>query len=272
MFAKYKINLTTLSSATTATTINIPISLDYDFIGKSELIEEVFVKTEVEKAINPITDYEKGRFTPIDLNDVHLDKITYSLDIDGTNYGAIGFTNDDIRFEKESFKNTFLNLAFYDSPNSLTQNLISFFTLFSTIGSNDINPNGTIKPSNQIKLNFNVENPILNPRGNAEGFYLYNDKNVFNETSSIDLYMRASFKNAKTGRAENLMVVDTAQDIDKLVNELYTKFTLTKTPTGFYYKIDNKYKGNQPNNVNNLNNVTYQSNNLTVKLYKIKAT
>ena len=48
MFARYQINLTTLSATTTATTINIPISLESQEIGQSELIDKVFVDVQVE--------------------------------------------------------------------------------------------------------------------------------------------------------------------------------------------------------------------------------
>lgn len=65
MFAnKYEINITTISTASTATTINIPINLEYQIVDQSELIDRVFVTTEVAKSINPIFDYEKIRIIP----------------------------------------------------------------------------------------------------------------------------------------------------------------------------------------------------------------
>ena len=122
---KYQINISTLATGTTATTINIPINMSYQMVDQSELVDRVFVQTEVEKSINPILDYEKVRFLPLDLSDNHVDKITYSLNISGaTNYGAIGFVDDDVKFVKNNFKETFLNLAFYDTENPLTQRLI----------------------------------------------------------------------------------------------------------------------------------------------------
>ena len=81
--------------------------------------------------------------------------------------------------------------------------------------------------------------------------------------------MRASFKNAKSGKSINLMVKNTAQSIDKLVHELYTRYKLIRTATGYYYEIDNTYHGNGTSGVNN---VTYATHTATVKLYQIKAT
>jgi hypothetical protein len=82
--------------------------------------------------------------------------------------------------------------------------------------------------------------------------------------------MRASFKNAKTGKSVNLMVKNTAQPIDKLVHELYTRYKMTSTATGYYYEIDNTYHGNT--GISGPNNVIYNSNTCKVTLYEIKAT
>jgi len=110
---QYKINLATLLSGTTATTINIPVTMEYQLVDQAELVDRVFVKTETEKAINPIIDYEKIRFLPISSNQINIPRITYLVDLSGaTTYGAIGFTDEDIISQKESFKQTFLNLNF----------------------------------------------------------------------------------------------------------------------------------------------------------------
>lgn len=266
---RYQINLSTLASGTTATTINIPIIMDYQIVDQGELIERVFVTTEVEKAINPILDYEKVRFLPTDLNGSHVDKITYTLNLNGaTDYAAIGFTDDDIRFEKNNFKETFINLGFYDTDNPLTQRLISNLTLFSHITTNDLLPYNTTfgipgqpKPASQINLTFVVSNPILNTRGDAEGYYLYDYKDELKIGESKYLYMRSTFKNAKTGKSINLMVQSSAASIDNLIHMLYTRYILYRNHTGFYYKIDDSYTGN----------VFYSSNNVIINLYDIKA-
>jgi hypothetical protein len=48
MFVKYQINLSTVPSGTTATTINVPI-MDFHFVGQSEEIEEKFVAVKQKK-------------------------------------------------------------------------------------------------------------------------------------------------------------------------------------------------------------------------------
>jgi hypothetical protein len=278
---QYQINLSTLETGTTATTINIPFNIDFQLVDQSELIDRVFVDVEVEKSINPILDYEKVRFLPLDLSGADMDRLIYDVDLFGaTNYGDIGFTDDDIKYEKNSFKQTFLNLSFYDTDNPLTQKLITNITLFSEIKETDLLPIGTTsgipgqpKPASQIPLSFVVENPILFPRSVSEGYHLYDYKDELNIGDFKYLYMRASFKNAKTGSTTNLMVMNTATTIDNLVHLLYTRYKLIRNSTGYYYQIDDTYQG--LSGVTGMNNVSYTFgpvNEAKIKLYKIKAT
>ena len=273
----FKINIFNVDSGSTATTINIPINLEYQLVDQSEIVDRVFVDVETEKAINTTIDYEKARFIPIDYESNLIYKIDYLLDFDGaTTYGSIGFTIDDLVFRKEVFKQTFLNLDFYDSDNPLTQNLVNNITIFSEISKEDLSPTyGTIgipKPPDEIPLRFTLNSELLNPRGFTEGFYLYDYKDEIPLNGSKYLYMRASFKNAKSGTTTNMMVKNNALPIDELVHELYTRFELKRTDTGYYYVIDKTYQGNEINNRTN-NNVLYSTNPNTVSVFlnQIKA-
>lgn len=284
----FKVNLSTFSSGATATTITFPISMDFQTVDQAELIERVFVQTEVEDSINPIVDNDRVRYLPLNMQNINIDKIIYDIKLfnaAGTYvdfYGDVGFSDSDIKFRKNSFIETSLTLNFYDSDNPLTQKLVSYLTLYSNLNSNDflsINVTNGIpgqpKPAVQIPVNFIVENPILNPRGFAEGFHLYDYKDELKIGESKYLYMRASFKNAKTGKIVNLMVKNTAQPIDKLVHELYTRYKLLRTTTGYYYQIDDQYQGNLGplgNVITGVNNVSSTSNTALVKLYQIKST
>ena len=296
MFARYQINLTTISSGTTATTINIPISLESQEIGQSELIDKVFVDVQVENAINPISDYEKVRFLPLNSKNKPLITITYNLELSGltnfkaNDYKAIGFTDDDIKYEKSCFKESFIYMGFYDSPNPMTQRLISYNTIFSKLNDNDflgsesaqtatynrvIGIPGQPVPANEVNLQFIVKNPILKPKGFSEGYYLYDYRDELKIGEFKHLYMRASFKNAKTGRSVNLMTKNYALPVNSLVNELYTRYILTRDTTGYYYKIDDSYQGNLDKDgkvVSGQNNVDYSNNEIIVNLYQIQAT
>lgn len=281
MFAnKIKISVSSLIDAT-ATTINIPLTMEYQNIDQSELVNRVFVDVETKKAINPIIDYEKTRFTPLNNNGKILNKVIYNLDLNGaTTYGdaSVGFTDVDIKFKKEVFKQTFLNLEFYDTSNPLTQNLVSVVTLFSKLNDSDLNSSsasgllGQPKPANEIKLTFKLENELYYPRGYTEGFYLYDYKDEVKLNDSKYLYMKATFKNAKTGISTNLMVKNSAQPIDSLVNELYTRYKLVRNTNGFYYVVDEQYQGNAINS-GTTNNVTYNyvDDSVLINLFKTKA-
>ena len=76
----FKINIFNVDSGSTATTINIPINLEYQLVDQSEIVDRVFVDVETEKAINTTIDYEKARFIPIDYESNLIYKIDYLLD------------------------------------------------------------------------------------------------------------------------------------------------------------------------------------------------
>jgi len=279
---KFQINLSTIPSGSTATTITFPISTDYQIVDNGELIERVFVETEVEKSINPILDYDRVRFLPLDLSGNVIDKIIYNIKLfnNSGNYvdffGYVGFEDNDIKFGKNSFKQTFLSLSFFDTDNPLTQKLVTSMSLYTNLNpsdyialGNNANIPGIPKPAVEVPINFIVESPMLNPRGVAEGLNIYDYKDNLKIGESKYLYMRANFKNAKTGKSTNLMVKNTPLPIDLLVHELYTRYRLFRTSEGFYYEIDNTYQGN--NSIGS-NNVVYNTNTAVVNLYQIKAT
>lgn len=193
-------------------------------------------------------------------------------------YNDIGFSDSDIKFKTNAFKQSFLSLLFYDSDNALEQRLISYVDLFPNITGNDLNPlnatnglPGQPKPASEIPVSFVISNPLLKCSNSSEGFYLYDYKDTIPVGGFKYLYMRASFNNAKTGKITNLMVDDSPYTIDNLVNKLYTRYILIRNNTGFYYKIDDTYNLNTSGNHTGANNVTITNNNIIVNLYQIQA-
>lgn len=266
----FQINIDTIFTGVTASTINIPINMEFQIVDNAELINRVFVDIEVEKAINPILDYEKVRFLPKKINDVIIPDVIYNLSflsggiIDtNTKYSTIGFLDTDITNEKNNFKYSYVYLRFFDSDNPLVHNLISDVTIYSMLRDpEDYLPNGRPKPATQIPVRFTLNNPILKPRGFSEGYHLYNYKDEYiSGDLPKSLYMRASYNNAKTGKPVNLMTVGTPLPIDQLVNKLYTKYDLYRDNTGYYYQVDDSYS----------TNVTYNPTNITIDLFEIQA-
>jgi hypothetical protein len=152
----------------------------------------------------------------------------------------------------------------------MSQILVSYITLFSYLKPTDLHQKvvlletGTTKPANEISLNFDVENPVLNFNSLSEGYHLYDYKDELNIGETKYLYMRASFKNAKSGKSDNLMIQSEPDTIDKIIHKLYTRYKLTRTTTGYYYSIDDSYSSNVTYTTNN------NGNDITVNLYQLK--
>ena len=284
MFAnKYTLNLNNFNTGTTEQYITIPMSTQFQIVDNDELINRIFVDTEAQNAVNKILDYDRVRYMPLTPSNDLVSQITYDLSLFNsgntyvTNYGGIGFQYDDVKFRKSSFTSSFLRLSLYDSDDAMVQNLVGFITLFSKLRPIDLLDGlnssiaGLPKPINDIPINFTVENPIINKRGFAEGFHLYYYRDVLNIGQSKYLYMKASFNNAKTGKSNNLMVKNTAQPIELLINELYIRIIISRTTTGYYYKFDETYQGNNNLPSNTPNNITFIGTSVNVKLYQVAA-
>jgi hypothetical protein len=274
---RYQLNINNISSGETGNYFNIPFSMDFQIVDQTEIVDRVFVDVETEKAINPIVDYEKVRFSPIDVNDDKLNKITYNVILnEGSTYYAAGFSYDDIRFQRETLKQTFLNLNFYDSDNPLSQNLVTNITLYPQFNSSDLQQFsspatsvGQVLQPSQIPLSFVLD---VSPNGFntfVEGYFIYDYKDEIPLNGYKYLYARGFFNNAKTGKSTNLMVKSTPQPIDELVHELYTRYKLIRNENGFYYQIDDTYQGNSGNT--GTNNVIYSNDTATINLYQILA-
>ena len=279
---KYIIRIPSLSENTgaTGTTMAIPLTLDTQNVDQSDIIKTKFVDIEVENSINPIVDWEQGRFSPVKtftapLNNL-IDSITYSLNfLDSTKnfinatYGDAGFNDTDIKNRKNGFKKSFLRLNFYDSDNIGKQKLVAFLIIYPRVDDKFFSstnlpsksfftppgstPWGTINPVKQINLEFTVGDSLKDRRKDGEGFFFYYYKDEVSSTTPKELFMRASFSNAKTGKVMRLMSTNSKVYIDKLntstngttnKNNLHTKYILSKDNTGYYYKIDTSYSSN----------------------------
>lgn len=275
---KYQIRL---DDFTSNDKIKIPLSLDFTSVDQAEVVNRDFISVETEKAINPIVDYEKVRFSPTLTNGKLIKDITYSLNFlndsgsypSSSYYSDIGFLDDDIKFRKNKFKNSFLRLSFYDSDIPTSQNLVSMITIFSRITVNDIIPltdssgnpqngGGLPKNANQILVRYKLDNPITTPQGFAEGFYLYHFKSDVEIGEDHELYMRAEFNNAATGKVTRLITTNELLDIKSVIKKLHVKYLLSRDATGFFYTIDPTY--------NNAANITESGTGVKVNLYEIR--
>ena len=254
---KYKIALPTISGATN-TYFEIPIEMDFQMVDQTDIINRDFVAVEREKSINPIVDYGKTSFLPIDSTNTILNTLKYTLNIFDDNkvyqntYGSIGFDRDDLFFSKKGLTESRLVLNFYDSDNPNNNNLLFTNTLYP----NNLPYDGDI---NNINIEFTPQNPITKPQGNAEGFKIYWYKNDVSLTQTTDLYVTATFINSKSGVSKRLMVVNTPLDVTQIIDNIFFKVTLSRDNEGFYFIYDNNYS----------NNVTFNNDEVITELWDI---
>jgi len=262
------------------TTLMVPLTLDVQNVDQNDIIKTKFIDVEVNNSINPIVDWEQGRFSPVKtfispLGNL-IDSITYSLyfldsnkDFVSSTYANVGFEDIDIKNRKNGFTKSFLRLNFYDSDFVGKQKLIAFLIIYPRIddkffASTNLptksfftppgsTPWGTMNPVNQINLEFTVGDSLKDKSKDGEGFFLYYYKDEVSLTKTKELFMRASFNNAKTGKVTRLMSTNKKVAVDELntstngtakKNNIHTKYVLTKSNTGYYYKVDIDYSSN----------------------------
>jgi len=267
---KYKIRTANLSGSTHFN-FEVPFNQVPSLLGQTDIINEKFVKIQVEESINPILDYEKVRFAPIisDTNKIkgysECDFINYKLmtlsdnAYINTTWADIGFGYNDILFKKNSYTKSFLRLDFYDSDIGTKQQLLFFKTIFASN-----NTNGT---PNFLPLEFKVGNSIKDRNRDGEGFFLYYFKEDVVPTIPTKIYMRATLQNSKNGKSTTFMSSSNPMiSIDELAKTesgmLYTRYLLKRNDYGYYYEIDETYS-------NNISSVLGYENNYTVNLYQI---
>lgn len=247
-------------------------------IQQEYLLNEYFVESEKKKAINKIIDIEKDVYYPsiyfyknnkyTFLDDVYTIKfnlhfrehrgnnwladnnsywngvenkkinkdITQDASSDLLNF--LGFTNEDIHFQKNRLKKSFLRLSFYDSMNPANQNLLGYSTVFyntgelfakyvkyreddsykqiipsDTYGEYKVNEDKTgikvdrehnFEEKYRLSSQFVIKGKNLS-RNSSEGFYLYLWKD--NETViPQDIYMKVEFNHAGYGRTIPFMI------------------------------------------------------------------
>jgi len=278
--------------------LKIPINLDFNSVDQAEVVNRDFISHEVEKSINPILDYEKTRFSPTLMNGDLTNKVKINLNfLNGSGgyatpsyYSDIGFDDNDIRFQKNRFKNSFLKLSFFDSDKPTNQNLISIMTIYSKLYKTDlkqlVDTNGNIQVggglplnANQISVRLELENPIVKPDGFAEGFYVYHYKTNLDNTGKTleqntksliptnekreSLYMRAEFNNAANGKITKFITTSGLLNINDLIKKLHVKYLLKRNATGYYYSLSTNY--------NNADNIIETGAGVTLNLYEIRA-
>ena len=206
--------------------INIPLNIDFDNVGRDDLIDE-FEEEVIEKVINPVEDFETTRFSNkiwLNLNGEQKTSLTEefyffdrlyniastSVNINNwvadynyvnnavfANFSGITFNDKELYYNANSFNNSFFKLDFYDTPNSETQRLLLTIVIPTQQGRLRIADVGTLLVPQIVE----VRRPIfdLDFVGDKEGYFIY----WLKETGYINVsefYMSAKFFNAKIGQ------------------------------------------------------------------------
>jgi hypothetical protein len=219
------------------TFINIPINLTFDNEGREDGIQ-TYQKDVVERAINPISDFEVTRFanalwkagkTEINYEFYFFD---YQIPIDQTtnnnnwiiDYEAASFTDNEIYYFANSFKGSFFKLDFYDSATTENQQVRFSIILPTQQGLKE--PGLIGPPVNQTPVEVKKPKFKLDYVGaDKEGFFIYwlKDQSYLDTTK---FYVSAKFFNAKKGQFVRMM--------NRPQGVLGDKFNFNKT-NYFYY-------------------------------------
>ncbi len=136
--------------------------------------------------------------------------------------GCLGFDDDDVLYQKNNLKKSFLRISIYDSPYRQTQKLLYYSTLFfdtnklyekyTNLVNNykttdtdrvyqyqGLNLKDSLKDTDKLTATFTCTSKNDNT-ASSDGFYLYLFKNVVDRNKTTRLYMKIEFNNAKYGK------------------------------------------------------------------------
>lgn len=208
----------------TGTTIDIPLKTNFFPVDNAELIEDKFVKDEIEKSITPIVDYKKVIFKPEDEFGNLIDKFKINLNFytpasinlgspqhrgSGAEPGVyedINFIFDDVFCRTNRFINSFIRFSLYDTPNSGQNELLTFSDIYTQVGEEQENQFGFTLPIDECPITFILGDPVRQPEEVHEGFHIYWFKDLVDNAPNqeYEVYGVVQFNNASNGRVYEL--------------------------------------------------------------------
>jgi hypothetical protein len=209
---KYKLNITNISGENNF--IKIPIGQDFSPMDNSEIAENQFLNDAIDEAINPIDDYEKVKFFPfngiteiiIKLHNFGSTPLYYGDTIPTSTFN-LGYSNDDVKFIRNRFKNSFIKLNFYDSPNPTDKRLMFQQIIYNQLNQDQRDGNSNLLPVATMPITYRIVDPISIRKGLSENYYLYWLKNPSTPYPK-KFYMTATYNNASDGIVTPLMAYD----------------------------------------------------------------
>jgi hypothetical protein len=149
----------------------------------------------------------------------------YLNDDNGDELNDLGFTEDDIKFQRKRLKKSFIRLSFYSSKNLLDKELLYYSTIHFDTGKlyqkycniqNKIDENTNeslsvfdpdrVDEDLRLSANFSVGNKFDSTKS-SEGFYLYLfPDEVLGENQTRTIYMKVEFNHAGFGKTVPMML------------------------------------------------------------------
>ena len=229
--------------------INIPVQLQWDYLGMDLSIDEYEVKM-IEEVIGKGRDFEVSRFAnapatgTTDNTEVNYEFYFYSGGSlnDQSNwrldYQSEGFTPQEIYYYRNNFANSFFKLDLYDTPDEKKQ------TNYVTI----ILPTqqGLTMEAQMQRTLVNIKKPkfVLDYIGDKDGFFIYwLKKRTFLNIDTF--YMSAKFYDAKVGQFKTMMTGRDSNPLDLTNGPQYNlvgnKYAFDNTQY-FYYTVKLNYR------------------------------
>jgi len=283
---KYKLNINKLGGENNF--IKIPIGHDFSPMDNSEIAENQFLNNAIDEAINPVDDYEKVKFYPSNgINEIIIQ--LYNFDNTPLYYGDtvptstfnLGYSNDDIKFLRNRFKNSFIKLNFYDSPNPSDKRLVFQQIIYNQLNEDQRDGNKNLLPVATMPITYRIVDPITKILGISEGYYLYWLKNPSTPYPKR-FYMTATYNNASDGIVTPLIAYDST---DILTNPTIYNPNIPINLLNSYNSINYLLSSINNNNVytitsldtalptsTNYRTINVTGNTLTIKLYPIRVT
>ena len=182
--------------------INIPIQLNWDYLGLDMAIDEYEVGI-VNEVLGLPNDFEVDRFSHSEYDGGRSD-INYEFyfhnngSLDNLNswqnsYLSNGFISNEVYYYSSSFANSFFKIDFYDTKDERTQ--INYMTVILPT------QQGLLMSSKISNVDVLIKKPnfVLDYVGDTEGFFIYwlKSRDFLDITT---FYMTAKFFDAKTGQ------------------------------------------------------------------------
>ena len=168
--------------------------------------------------------------------------------------GDLGFTDDDVKYQKNVLKKSFIRISIYDTPYRQTQKLLYYSTLFfdsnviykkyTNLCAKDKNfddkvylePNNNITPDECLTATFTCA-PKHDDTASSDGFYLYLFDSVVQKTNTV-VYLKVEFNHAKYGKTIPLIWPHFHEKIvndNKVIHKLHEEISFygeTRTVNG----------------------------------------